>query len=51
MQTLKDIDYDGPITPISDEKRITSLPYDISAILSGGYLSLVWKKSLTEKSG
>lgn len=48
MKTLTDIKYDGPVTPVSEEPRMTCLPHEIAVILSGGYLSYIWKKFITQ---
>ncbi|MCK9266536.1 sugar phosphate isomerase/epimerase [bacterium] len=48
MQTLRNIRYNGPITPISDEPRVFSFPNEIAVILAGGYLTRLWKDSFTK---
>lgn len=47
MKLLCEIGYKGPVTPVSEERRITALPHEIAVILSGGYLAGLWKKVFT----
>jgi sugar phosphate isomerase/epimerase len=45
LKVLKEIGYDGPITPEPFNKRITELPDEIAVRLVGGYLLKIWEKA------
>lgn len=47
LKTLKERGCRGPVTPVTSDSKLTRLPYDIAVILSGGYLSDVWKKAMS----
>lgn len=44
LKTLKEIAYDGPITPEPFNKRVNLLPDEIAVCLTGGYLLRIWEK-------
>jgi len=44
LRALKEIEYDGPVTPEPFNKRLNELPDEIAVRLTGGYLLKVWEK-------
>jgi sugar phosphate isomerase/epimerase len=44
LKTLKEIGYDGPITPEPFNKRVNELPDEIAVRLTGGYLLKIWNE-------
>jgi sugar phosphate isomerase/epimerase len=45
LKILKEIGYDGPITPEPFNKRVNELPNEIAVRLTGGYLLKAWEKA------
>lgn len=48
LKALKEINYDGPVTPEPFNKRVNQLPNEISVRLVGGYLLKIWEKALCQ---
>ncbi|HOK57002.1 MAG TPA: sugar phosphate isomerase/epimerase [bacterium] len=44
LKALKEIEYDGPVTPEPFNKRVNELPDEIAVRLTGGYLLKIWNK-------
>ncbi|MGC8976461.1 MAG: sugar phosphate isomerase/epimerase family protein [Candidatus Ratteibacteria bacterium] len=44
LKVLKEIGYDGPVTPEPFNKRVNELPDEIAVRLVGGYLLKIWNK-------
>lgn len=44
LKALKEIGYNGPVTPEPFNKRINLLPNEIAVRLTGGYLLKIWEK-------
>ncbi len=44
LKTLKEIGYEGPITPEPFNKRVNELPDEIAVRLVGGYLLKIWNE-------
>ncbi|MCM8817876.1 MAG: sugar phosphate isomerase/epimerase [Candidatus Omnitrophica bacterium] len=48
LRALKEINYDGPVTPEPFNKRVNELPNEISVRLTGGYLLKIWGKAFSQ---
>jgi len=44
LRCLKEIGYDGPVTPEPFNKRVNEMPDEISIRLVGGYMSALWNR-------
>jgi len=57
LKALREIDYDGPVTPEPFSEKVKGLPHELAARMTGGYLIKVWEKVYgiekndTEKKG
>ncbi|MCM8773017.1 MAG: sugar phosphate isomerase/epimerase [Candidatus Omnitrophica bacterium] len=47
LKILKEIGYEGPVTPEPFNKRVNELPDEIAVRLVGGYLLKIWNKIFT----
>ena len=45
LGALKNIGYDGPVTPEPFSDKVRNAPAELAATLAGGYLDTVWKKA------
>jgi len=44
LTALKEIGYNGPVTPEPFSEKVNGLPYELSVTLTGGYFKKVWDK-------
>ena len=49
LKFLKEIEYDGPVTPEPFNEKVNKLPPEIAVRLTGGYLSNLFQKVFKEK--
>ena len=44
LKTLREIDYDGPVTPEPFSEKINGLPHELAVRMAGGYFTNLWEK-------
>ena len=49
LTSLKEVGYDGPVTPEPFSERVNGFPNELAVRLTGGYLTKVWEKAIKEK--
>ncbi|RKY32202.1 MAG: sugar phosphate isomerase/epimerase [Candidatus Omnitrophota bacterium] len=50
LKTLKEIGYDGPVSPEPFSDKVNGMPFELAVRIVGGYLTKVWEKAFGEEN-